>query len=628
VQDAAVLGQSFTTTALAAVSGDAEEVLEPRLRGLVRRELLALEADPRSPERGQYAFVQALIREVAYNTLARADRKSRHLAAARYFESLGSEELVGALAGHYLAAHASASEGPEADALAGQARIALRAAADRAAALGANEQAVMFLEQALTVTVDPAEAADLLERAGDAATLAGRHENAIGLLERALARRRELADRRGIIRAAGALSRATGAAYRVDAAQGIAGAAVAEFADMADDPAYIELLAQFARVLMVGEQHREAMEAADRALASAERLDLVPTVIEALTTRGSALMSLGHSYEGLACLRGAIALADERGLTFLSLAGRSALLATLGTRDPAVAVAEGRTAIVDTRRLGLRGRAIANTGNVAESVRWTGDWDWALGELQGWLASDLEPGDREWLLVDSIVLQVWRGEDATEARAELEATATEATFYASMDAFDLAGLIALAEGRLSDVREAMHQVAGMSPLNAPGALPVAARAAIWARDPRAAAEDLAALAATGAHGRFISLREAAIRAGIAALEGRTGEARASYVEVVRALEERGVRFEAALAGIDMATVLDPNLPDVREAIDHARAVLVELGAVPFLKLLDERVAEATGREDRPAARAGAPAGATPSTEGDVASTASGSGGAS
>ena len=41
---------------------------------------------------------------------------------------LGSDELAGALAGHYLAAYANAPEGPERDALASQARIALRAA--------------------------------------------------------------------------------------------------------------------------------------------------------------------------------------------------------------------------------------------------------------------------------------------------------------------------------------------------------------------------------------------------------------------------------------------------------------------------------------------------------------------
>src|SRR5659263_354227 len=96
----------------------------------------------RSPERGQYAFVQALIREVAYNTLSKKDRKKLHLAAARYFESLGNDELAGVLASHYLAAHANAAEGEEADALAGQARIALKAAGSRASALGSFDQAV------------------------------------------------------------------------------------------------------------------------------------------------------------------------------------------------------------------------------------------------------------------------------------------------------------------------------------------------------------------------------------------------------------------------------------------------------------------------------------------------------
>src|SRR5262249_51733745 len=139
--------------------------LESRLRGLVRREILVLEADPRSPERGQYRFVQALIREVAYNTLAKKDRKTRHLAAARYFESLGTEELAGGLAGHYLAAQRLAADPAEAEALAAQARIALRGAAERAAALGSHEQALAFLEQALAVTTDPTDRAELHDRA-------------------------------------------------------------------------------------------------------------------------------------------------------------------------------------------------------------------------------------------------------------------------------------------------------------------------------------------------------------------------------------------------------------------------------------------------------------------------------
>ena len=91
IHDAAVLGQSFSVAGLAAVSGIADAELEPRLKALARREILAREIDERSAEHGQYSFVQGLTREVAYNTLSKKDRKLRHLAAARYFEQLGSD---------------------------------------------------------------------------------------------------------------------------------------------------------------------------------------------------------------------------------------------------------------------------------------------------------------------------------------------------------------------------------------------------------------------------------------------------------------------------------------------------------------------------------------------------------
>ena len=118
VQDAAVLGQSFTLDAARrrrrARTGPAST------RGSTAWSAPSSsdsEVDPRSPERGQYAFVQALIREVAYSTLSLRDRRTRHLAAARYFESIGDDELAGALAAHYLAAYRASTEGPEAEAL-------------------------------------------------------------------------------------------------------------------------------------------------------------------------------------------------------------------------------------------------------------------------------------------------------------------------------------------------------------------------------------------------------------------------------------------------------------------------------------------------------------------------------
>ena len=51
---------------------------------LVRKEMLVLDSDPRSPERGQYGFLQALVQRVAYETPSRRGRKAKHLAAAAY----------------------------------------------------------------------------------------------------------------------------------------------------------------------------------------------------------------------------------------------------------------------------------------------------------------------------------------------------------------------------------------------------------------------------------------------------------------------------------------------------------------------------------------------------------------
>jgi class 3 adenylate cyclase/tetratricopeptide (TPR) repeat protein len=201
IQDASVLGQTFTLAGLAAVTGVAETDLEPRLRGVVRRELLDLEVDPRSPERGQYKFVQSLIREVAYATLARRERRAQHLAVAGYYETLGEEELAGALASHYLAAHQASAEGAEADAVAVQARLTLSGAAARAASLGAHDQAVAYLLQAVEVTADPAERGALLERAAISASVAADQEAALALARRSVEEYRRSGDAASAARA-------------------------------------------------------------------------------------------------------------------------------------------------------------------------------------------------------------------------------------------------------------------------------------------------------------------------------------------------------------------------------------------------------------------------------------------
>ena len=93
-----------------------------------------------------------------------------------------------------MSAYRASAEGAEADALAGQARIALRAAADRATALGVPGQAVTFLEQAIELPRD-ADRADLHELAGRAALDSARADVSRAHFEAATAIRVDLGDR-------------------------------------------------------------------------------------------------------------------------------------------------------------------------------------------------------------------------------------------------------------------------------------------------------------------------------------------------------------------------------------------------------------------------------------------------
>ena len=394
LQDAAVLGQTFATAALAAVNGAAAEALEPRLRDLARREVLALDTDPRSPERGQYGFTQALIREVAYSTLARRERRARHLAAARYFEAIGDDALAGALATHYLAAFEASPPGPEAEAVAIQARLALKAAAERAAGLGSHVQAVDYLRQALTVTTDPVEQAELLERTGVSAAAAGRHEEAAAILADVVQRLRGLGDRSGTARALATLAGVQLIAYRRRRRSQFLPAAIAEFADMPDDPNVVALNGQLARAFFFAEDFARAQAIAEQVLAAAERLDLVPIIADTLVTRGMGHRPDRPRLRGARCAGGRAPAGGVARLPGTVLRARLNIGGVLWWRDPVAAIAASTPGIELARRLGRRSEGIIILANWALARLRTGEWDGALSELRELEATPLEESDR------------------------------------------------------------------------------------------------------------------------------------------------------------------------------------------------------------------------------------------
>jgi class 3 adenylate cyclase/tetratricopeptide (TPR) repeat protein len=206
VQDAAVLGKTFSLGALGALANLDRVELESVLSGLVRKELLGLQADPRSPEHGQYGFLQDLIRQVAYDTLAKRDRREKHLAAAEHLAtSLAEDDVAEVVASHLVEAYRLDPDAGDAAELRGRARRALVAGAERAASLGANEEAGRFFTQAAELASSPADEAAALTRAGEMIHLLGRTDEAEGLYRRASALYVELGESHAVARLAAML---------------------------------------------------------------------------------------------------------------------------------------------------------------------------------------------------------------------------------------------------------------------------------------------------------------------------------------------------------------------------------------------------------------------------------------
>ncbi len=596
VSDAAVLGQSFTLASLSVVSGVPEAALDQRLKGLVRREILAIEADPRSPERGQYVFVQALIREVAYNTLARPDRKTRHLAAARFFESVGADELAGALAGHYLAAHQNAAEGPEADALAGQARLALRGAAERAAALGAHEQAVTFLRQAIGVTRDPAELADLCEHAGEESSGAARYDDAEAFLREAVERRRASGDRVATARAVAALGRTLLNARRTAPALAVLEPAVAEFDDLGDDPAVVAIHSQLARCHYFGGDHRLAIEMADRALEVAEHGDLVALLADALVTKGSVLCDLGRLREGIGVIEAGERLARSSGLTTTLLRALNNRTVSQGDIDPAASLEAQREGLALARRIGQRYWVFGYATGLGFQRFLLGDWDGSTAVLAEALADDPPAASRVELLANALLVPAFRGAPVGDTLAEIERLVGDRADPALLlQLNDAQGTAAFAAGRLAEAAQAFDRAAAaMGGVSSTGERMSAARAALWEGRPEAASAELAAIDRGGYHAPAVEARRASIRAGLAAAGGRPAEAIAQYREARRIWRDLGLVFDEALTGIDMALLLDPTEPEVRAAASTSREILERLGARSLLARLDDALAARPG----------------------------------
>jgi class 3 adenylate cyclase len=186
VDRASVVGDSFGRDQIASLCDEVAD-LDGALASLVRLQLLRQESNRFSTEAGQFQFVQSAVRQVAYGTLSRRDRKASHLAVVELLEAGddATDESAAIIAQHYLEALDAVPGDPDRDELAAAAVVKLRGAATRAASLGAPAEAAQHLAVAFERCADPALAATIECDLAEQLELAGEHEAAIDHATRA-----------------------------------------------------------------------------------------------------------------------------------------------------------------------------------------------------------------------------------------------------------------------------------------------------------------------------------------------------------------------------------------------------------------------------------------------------------
>jgi len=385
VQDASVLGKTFFKQAVAEVGGVAQEEIEPILTGLVRKEILTVQADPRSPERGQYGFLQDLVKKIAYDTLSKKERKGKHLAAAAFIErafAADEDEIVEVLAAHYLSAFNAAPDAEDAAAIKERARDLLARAGERAASLAASEEALHYFEQAIELTDDPLRRAELHERSGKMAWSAGHAAAATAHDEEAIAGFDSIGLTHPAARVSAALAEIVWQSGHIEAAVERMEAAYVVLSQEEQDADVAWLAAQLGRLLYFMGRTNEALERIEFALDIAEGLRLPEVMSQAMNTKGLILSTRGRFEEGIILLRRALDIALEHDLTAAALRAYNNVAAAASQVDRFEEVLElGRHGLELARRTGDRLSELSfMTGDTGELV-YLGRWDEAVERL-------------------------------------------------------------------------------------------------------------------------------------------------------------------------------------------------------------------------------------------------------
>jgi class 3 adenylate cyclase/tetratricopeptide (TPR) repeat protein len=568
VADAAVLGSTFPAEALITVSGQDEPAVRAALADLVRREVLSVSADPLSPERGSYQFAQQMLRQVAYDTLSRRDRKARHLKVAAHLRAAfpgDGEEVADVIARHYLDALEAVPEDADAAQIRGQAVTALIRAAERAERTGAPARAAASYAAAAELTrpdapADQRTTGELWERAAQAAVTSGDWAMAVGHAGRARDHHLGRGQRRAAARAQVIAGEALRKWGRYGEARGQLTAAVEELRAEPDTDT-VRALQQLATAeVFIGSPDADRLSA--EALTLGDALDVSAGQLDGLfLTRALYLESAGRHRQAVAYYRESARLATQTGDSMHIGRALGNLADALTATDPAAAAEAARTAAGHLRRAGARLYLASAIMNLAQALLMLGDWDAAQEELTQ--AADVEE------LADIDYLACMRGWVAAlrgDARTAETMLAGLRDLPASEDPQDKAHIsvaeafTAAARGQPQDaLRHARATLAhadalGISHEYLRWAWPLASRAAFELRDTAVLGDLLAALDGYQP-GHVAPLLRAERDLARVRLAAADPDAAAAFTAAIASLRERGTPYHLAHGLLDHAQYL-------------------------------------------------------------------------
>ena len=603
VQDGAVLGKTFFKQGVARVSDLSEDEVEPVLALLVRKEIVSLQADPRSPERGQYGFLQDLVRKVAYDTLSKKERKAKHLAAASFIEESWTgeeEEIVEVVAAHYLSAYEAAPEAQDAQEIRDKAREHLVSAGERARSLAAPIEAQRYFEQAVGLADDPLVQAELHERAGIAAAIAVHAEDAASHFEQAITLYGGAGASHPAARVSARLAETMWDRGRLEHGLEMMERAFELLSTEEPDEDLAWLAAQLGRFLFFAGQIEAATERIEAALHIAEALRLPEVLSQALNTKALILFIRGRPMEGAALLRYSLEVALESDKPSAALRAYYNLADMLPRSDRLHdAAALDRDGLGLARRVGNRWWELSFLSH-GYPLFCLGEWDHALE-----LAKDLS--EEDWkqtrgaflgYLLTAVLIGVNRGHQQEAGRlidvfSEMadSAEVQERMMYASSKALVLLGAGDLRGAlRSADIALSAREAIGIASEGVKEAFVTAVEAAFGANDLDRVQGLLDTIGKLPPAERtlFLEAQWTRFQARLDVLKGELEHVESRFKGAVGSLREISAIFHLATTLLDYGAWLieEGRTEDAEPLLDEARGIFERLEAKPWLERLD------------------------------------------